>query len=188
MTKYILHGGAAKRPTEANKKFFAEVTKSLLNPVNLLIVCFAKDKNIWDEVFTNIQVTFSAASPDQQIKFTLASDDTKLLTEQIKTTDAIYMLGGNTKMLRDYLAKVENLENLWQDKIVAGTSAGALTLASYWYENDDDSYNQGLGIFPFKLFCHYDAEKSEQLEKLKTYGDNSEVKTIAEEEFFIIEK
>ena len=95
------------------------------------------------------------------------------------------MLGGETRILRDYLAKVEHLENIWKDKTIAGSSAGALALSSYWYENDDDTYNQGLGILPFKLFCHYSEEKSDKLRRLKGYGDDNEVKTIEEEKYFI---
>ena len=42
MTKFILHGGAPSRPSENNKKFFAEMTKFLLEPIKILVVCFAK--------------------------------------------------------------------------------------------------------------------------------------------------
>jgi len=188
MTKYILHGGAAKRETEDNKKFFVEITKNLSDTANLLVVCFAKEKNIWDEVFKNVKLTFSSASPEKQIQFVLASKDTRAFIEQIKTANAIYILGGETRVLRDYLAKVDDLEKLWSGKVIAGSSAGVLALARYWYENDDDTYNKGLGIFPFKLFCHYTKEKSDKLDKLKEYGDDSEVRTIEEEKFLIIER
>lgn len=188
MTKYILHGGAAKKETEDNRKFFIEITKGLPDPVSLLIVCFAKKKDIWDEVFENVKLTFSWALPEKQIEFVLASENTETFIEQIKKANALYMLGGETRVLRDYLAKVDNLEELWSGKVIAGSSAGALALAKYWYENDDDTYNKGLGIFPFKLFCHYTEKKSGKLNGLKEYGDDSEVKTIEEEKYFIIEK
>ena len=187
MTKYILHGGAAKRKTKANQEFFFEITKDLSDPVNVLIICYAMERKVWEEVLEKEKETFSNASPEKVLNWVLASEETDILIEQINKADAIYMHGGNTHILKEYLAKVPDLENLWKDKVVAGSSAGALVLSKYFYENDDNTYSEGLGILDLKTFCHYTAEKSDKLEKLKRFGDDVEVRSIAEEKFFIYE-
>jgi peptidase E len=188
MTKYILHGGASKYDTDDNKKFFREITTSLSDSATILVVCYMMEGKNWDEVLEADKKTFLTVAPDKNLNLILADKETSAFLNQIKETDAIYMHGGNTKVLKEYLDKIPNLENVWKDKVVAGTSAGALVLAKYWYENDDDTYNVGLGIFPFKLFCHYDNTKSDKLEKLKNFGEDIEVRTIAEQKFFIVER
>lgn len=51
MTKFILHGGRTSKPVVSNKRFFREIVKSLKEPVKILMVCFAKEKNEWEESF-----------------------------------------------------------------------------------------------------------------------------------------
>ncbi|MBU1179328.1 Type 1 glutamine amidotransferase-like domain-containing protein [Patescibacteria group bacterium] len=187
-TKYILHGGAARRETEDNKKFFEEITKGLSDSSNVLVVCYAKPKETWSETLEAVKKTISSASPQKVLNFELASDKTSAFIEQIKKADAIYLLGGDSHTLKEYLSHVPNLSELWAGKTVAGSSAGALVLSKYFYENDDDTYNEGLSILPFKTFCHYAEEKSDKLEKLRQFGENIEVRTIPEEKFFIIEQ
>lgn len=188
MTKYILHGGAAKRESEDNNKFFKEIVSNLSDNAKVLVVCAAKDPNVWNEVFEATKKTFSSVSPEKKLRCSLADVDPVIFTKQIQEADALYMLGGTTLKLKEYLAKVPNLEQLWDNKTVAGSSAGALCLTRYWYENDADTYNQGLGILPFKLFCHYTEEQIDKLERLKAFGDSGDTRTLPEEKFIIIEQ
>jgi len=188
MTKYILHGGASKYDTDDNKKFFREIITSLSDSATILVVCYMMEGKNWDEVLEADKKTFLNVAPNKNLNLVLADKQTSAFIGQIKNADAIYMHGGNTHVLKEYLDKIADLKNVWRGKIIAGTSAGALVLGEYYYENDDDTYNVGLGIFPFKLFCHYDNEKSDKLDKLKSFGDDIEVRTIAEQKFFIIEQ
>ena len=189
MTKYILHGGAAGRQSPDNKKFFLEIVNGLSDKVSLLCVLFAREKDNWDKSFEEVKTYFSSASQQKVFSFVLANDKTSALVEQIKQADVIYLRGGNTHWLQEHLAKIPDLINLLNGKVVAGSSAGALVLSEYYYENDDDTYNKGLGILPIKTFCHYAEEKSDKLKKLKEFGENIEtIYTIPEEKFFIIEQ
>lgn len=189
MTKYILHGGATGNKTDDNKNFFFKATDGLSDPVNVLCIYYAKEeKEKWADLFVEDKINFSSASPQKVLNFVMADDKTSAFTEQLKSADVIYLRGGNTHVLQDYLEKVDDLENLWRDKVVAGSSAGALVLSKYYYENDDDTFNKGLGILPIKTFCHYTEEKSDKLEKLKKYGEELKIYAISEGKFFIIEE
>lgn len=188
MTKYILHGGAAKHDTEKNRKFFREILRNLPEKSVILIACFAKKKGVWPETFERIKQSFQLAAPEKRPSFVLADAEPRKLADQIRSCQSVYLPGGNTHWLLEHLSPVPDIEKLWNNKTVAGSSAGALVLTRFWYENDDDTYNQGLGLLPFKLFCHYSEEKQASLEKLKAFGDQSETKTLAEEKYIVINK
>lgn len=190
MTKYILHGGGVSNKTEDNQKFFFEVTKGLSGPVNILCVYYAKEeKEEWPELLVEDKINFSSAAPQKNLNFMMASDEASAFIEQIKAADIIYLRGGNSHVLQSYLEKVEELESLWHGKVIAGSSAGGLVLSKYYYENDDNTFNKGLGILPIKAFCHYTEKKSEKLKQLKEFGENIEtIYAIPEEKFFIIER
>lgn len=200
MTKYILHGGATGNKTENNRKFFFAMTDGLPDPVKVLCVYFAREKESWPELFEQDKINFSSAAPAtpglpggqaaprKVLNLVMADEDTDIFVEQIKKADVIYLRGGDTRALQNGLKKVRGLENLCKGKVVAGASAGALVLAKYYYENDRDIYNQGLGLLPIKAFCHYTEKKVDKLEKLKKYGEELKVYAIPEEKFFVIQR
>jgi peptidase E len=188
MTKYILHGGAWQ-PTVDYKKFFSEIISDLSEGANILCVYFAKEKDMWNENFAEDKMKFSSVSQQKVFKFEMANDKTSAFIEQIKRADLIYIRGGDTHVLQKYLEKIDDLKNLLKDKVVAGSSAGALVLSEYYYENDDNTFNKGLGVLPIKTFCHYTEENSDKLDQLKKFGKNIEqIYTIPEEKFFIIKQ
>jgi len=186
MAKYILHGGNTKNPSESNKKFFKEITRNLKEPVKILIMLFSRDKALWKEIYLAIQKFFTSTSPKKEINFSLATNNIPKLINQIKESDVIYMHGGNTYNLKAVLEKIPNLENLWKNKIVSGLSAGALVLGKYFYENDDETCDQGLGILPYKILVHYNDKKQTIINKLKNYKESLKILTIPEEKFLII--
>lgn len=190
MTKYILHGGEAGRQTPDNKKFFREMAQDLQGTINVLSVLFARDKEIWQEKFEEDKINFSSASPEKVFNFELATDDISLFIDQIKRADIVYLKGGKTQILQNYLVKVPDLGNLFTGKVISGVSAGALVLSKYYYENDYDSFDEGLGILPVKTFTHYHSENdSGKLEQLREFGESLEaVYAIPEEKFFVIER
>ncbi len=186
MTKYILHGGETKKHSKNNKNFFRESVGTAPH-TKILVVLFAREEDLWEEIYSAIQKFFTKYSPEKELEFLLASPKIDELIKQIKNSNVIYMHGGNTHKLKEMLDKIPNLENLWKNKIISGSSAGALVLSKYWYENDDDSYNEGLGILPIKLFCHYKKENNDRLEKLKQFGEPLPTYSLPEEIFFILE-
>ena len=155
MTKYVLHGGSSSRDILNNKEFFREITANLADSATILVVCYAIEHRDWNTVIEADKKIFSRTIPDKDLKFLLADKEINTFLDQIRSADAIYIHGGNSHILKDYLDKIIDLESVWKDKVIAGSSAGALVLGKYFYENDDDTCNEGLGILPFKIFCHY---------------------------------
>ncbi len=189
MTKYILHGGRATQTDRLKQEFFPEILRELSNNLNILIVLFAREPEVWNEKFEEMKKCFSLVDPGKEIDFSLARMETALFVKQIKKADVVYFNGGDSHILQEHLAQVPDLQILLSGKVVAGSSAGALVFSQYYYENDDDTFNTGLGFLPVKIICHYTEEKADTLLKLREFGENIQnVYSLAEGEFVIIEQ
>lgn len=193
MTKYYLHGGKASVNSEENKKFFQQLVEGFDNTVNFVCVYFARDREInkdwnWNIMFEEDMKQISSFCPKTKLNFILASENIDNFSNQLETANVVFLKGGITPSLYKSLKKVSNLEKLFEGKIIAGSSAGALVFAKYYYDGDYDTYNEGLGILPIKMICHWGEQRHSKLEDLKKFGEELEIYTIPEEIFFIFEK
>ncbi|MPN10521.1 hypothetical protein SDC9_157816 [bioreactor metagenome] len=73
------------------------------------------------------------------------------------------------------LKNINKLESLFEGKTIIGSSAGACVLGKYFYDNDYDKLDEGLGIINFKIFCHYDESGLELVKKLDNYKEKLEL-------------
>ncbi len=175
MTKYILHGGHTRIRNEKNKIFFNEITKGLENGANILLIYFAKEKEKHQELYEDDKLNFKDNCGKKELSFILATEENFI--EEIKKANAVYMRGGDTFKLLNFLKKFPEFNKLIKDKVVAGSSAGAYVLAEYFYTHTLDSVEEGLGILPIKVIAHYsDGETHEKIvDKLEKTGKNLEV-------------
>ncbi len=183
MTKFIFHGGATRKPTEGNRKFFAEMAKGLSEPVRILLVYFAREEKEWAELSENDKQNFHNASPTIKMEFSLANSDNFI--DQVKNADVIYVRGGVTPRLQEVLKKFPNLLELLDEKVYGGSSAGMNVLARYFYSFNFNEIREGLGLLPIKTFPHYDDTKHGKLQQLKDYKEDLPTYTIKEGEYFI---
>lgn len=189
MTKYILHGGATRLPSENNNNFFKEIVKDLPNPASILLIYFARDEKDWNDLFSQEEKNFVNADPSKQVYLTLADKNIETLVNDIKNSDAIYIRGGSTPKLIEVMRKINNLAELFKNKTVAGSSAGAYLLAKYWYSKDRDDgkeFGEGLGILPLKVFCHFSQGDESILKRLEQHGENLKIYAIEETKFEVI--
>ena len=191
MTKYVLHGGKIGEITENNKKFFREIFSGFQNKVNFLCIYFARDKKSdldWKNMFEEDKKQISSACPDVKINFILANKKKEVFQKQIKRSKIIFLKGGNTSKLRDYLKEIKNLADLWKGKVIAGTSAGAIVLSKYYYDGDKDTYEKGLGILPIKMIVHWKKQRFGKIDNLKKFGEELKIVTIPEQKYVILDK
>ncbi len=188
MTKFILHGGATSLPSIHNKNFFAEIVKSLPKSARILNVYFAIPKEKWKELLEDDKRKFFNANPDKKLEFSIANQDIDVLIKQISSVDAVYIRGGKEVFLYEIFGKIDNLAELFQGKVVVGSSAGAYVLSKYFYSDSRNKIEKGAGILPVKVLAHWSEDKVDKLEQLKKYKEDLEVYAIPETEFVVIEK
>jgi peptidase E len=188
MTKYILHGGRTRRESAENATFFEEMIRGLPDLITVLLVLFAREKDRWPDVTAYSQQKFLDAAQGRELRFVIAEDDPVVFVQQLQSSDVIYIPGGGSKKLISWLQKIPNLAKLWKGKVIAGSSAGANALSTYYYCNSDDSIDPGLGILPIKTICHYSDQKADKLQQLKEHGEDFPIIALAEEQWTVMEK
>jgi peptidase E len=161
--------------------------------ISFLIVSFARPTEAWDLPEEEI-VKIKTLNQNKIIHFHTASKENFI--KELKVADVVYVRGGNTSKLVAELKKTTDFNDLIQGKVVAGSSAGALALAKYYFSQDEDSISEGLGILPAKMITHfglpnnYNQSFEPELKTLQEYKKEESLKTIAlrETEFVIIEQ
>lgn len=187
MATFILHGGATGVRSENNDKFFQEIAAADGETVRVLIIPFAREREQWPELLQKIKERFYFQSRDKATECSLASEDPAELAEQLRTSNVVYLAGGQTERLQARLEKIVGFKELISGKIVAGSSAGALVLAKYYYDNDTDKIAAGLGLLPIKLITHYVPELETKFMQLDLFQEKLQTYALAETEFLVLQ-
>lgn len=160
--KFILHGGFASTPNEDNDKFFSEILNTEKKNPHILLVYFAKNAEDYEQIKEKDISMFEKNKNGKNLSFEIAREEN--LSNQIRKSDVVYLHGGKTLKLLEILKKVPNLADLFQGKTIAGESAGAYILSTYFYSKSEGGVFEGLGFAPVKTICHYIGVNSEKLD------------------------
>jgi peptidase E len=181
MIKFILHGGKSRIDCENNRKFYQTMFKLDKKEVNFLVVSFSKPKGSRD--FSAELEKIVKLNLHKIINFQPATEEE--FEQQIKEADVIYLRGGDAEPLKKELAALPDLVHLFAGKIVAGSSAGFIVLARYYYDQDYDSILEGLNILPVKAISHYGLPNmycrdfATEIKNLQEYKKEEGLETIA---------
>lgn len=186
MIKYILHGGAAKHINPDNNSFFAEMTKGTKGKTHILLNYFSRQDEEVEQCATRDKQRFLENSQNKELEFEVAIPEK--ITEQLQRADIMWMLGGETAKLVEKMKTIPNLEQLFQGKVIGGSSAGVYVLAKHYWENDNNQLGDGLGLFDWKAYCHYKAEDKDKVLELMNYADNLPVLCLPNYKWFVIFK
>lgn len=187
MTKFVLHGGRDKN--HKLKTDYFEICRILIQGFNkpkILLVYFAKARELWEEKFSEDQTSFSKDVIGRECALEIASTDLKLFEEQIKNCDIIYVPGGSTLPLIESIRPLNNFGQLISGKVYFGSSAGAYLVSKYYYSVDRQRIEEGLGILPIKCFAHWDESQQKSLDELKNFSEELPVILLREGEYKII--
>lgn len=158
MTTFILHGGFTRHKNELNDSFYREFVKDLQDGATILLVYFATDdKEKQKECLAYQSKEMTEASQGKIFKFVVASPHD--LEWQLTRADAVYFQGGDTEKLIAALKRYSNLNKLLEGKVIAGSSAGAYALSTYYYSNDKGGIHDGLGVLPLRTICHHESDR-----------------------------
>lgn len=154
MTKYVLNSGGIRNEPKKAKEYFAEVLKGLGAQPRLLICCFAKPREDWEQAFAGDQRSEflpEGVTPEYKLAYP------ETFEQQVAECDAMYMHGGDDYLLQHWLRKFD-LPKIWNGKVVATNSAGSHALVTHFWTCDWRKTMDGLGILPIKFLAHYKSD------------------------------
>lgn len=169
MTKYILHGGNSKEFNPDNDSFFREMTAGSHGKTLVLLNYFSREETDVIKLAEQDRQRFLQNSENKDLEFEIAEPEK--LTDQLRRVYVMYMRGGETDWLRDRLSQTPQVEQLFKDKVIAGSSAGVYVLSKYYWSNDHSKIGKGLGILDFKAFCHYKPDDTKIVKALLKYKE-----------------
>lgn len=195
MTKYVLNSGGLSSYPEKTKAFFAELVKDQGNEPIVLICLFSRARERWEIDFLSFEENYPPLFPnDVTPKLVMAVPDQ--FEQQVAQADIILLAGGDDHLLTYWLQRFD-IPNMWEGKVVAGSSAGSIFLSTHSWTCDWRECIDGFGIVPVKIIPHFnstygnddprgpiDWEKAK--EELVQYGDTSLPIHIPEEGDFIV--
>jgi peptidase E len=189
MTKFILHGGYTRDKNELNRSFFEEISKDIPDGGTILFVYFAGKDNEIGEKYEEDKENVVTGAHGKSLNVVLAKEEDFI--EQVKQSSAIYIRGGDTAKLLSTLKKYPDFTEAIQGKTIAGSSAGAYVLSTFFFSNDRGRVFEGLGILPIRVLCHYQSTKHQTqgsgLESLEQYPQNLELIVLRDYEWRVFE-
>lgn len=164
-TKVILYGGFnPNQEGDGNASFSKEILREAPEGAKVLIVPFSKEADRVVPTTERVKNELNAQKWQESLIFEVATQDG--FVEQVKLADIVYIQGGSSSKIIEALKRYPNLGELLVGKIVAGDSAGANALSTYFYSPSSDTLTEGLGILPIKMIPHYKEEYAGKLDSV----------------------
>lgn len=183
-SKFLLHGGATDLPTQENILFLKELVAKHNTEKKILFVYLAREEEKWSELEAKDVAKFSSFLNKKLEKsdYTIASGIKHTLSEQIKAADVVFIRGGLTLTLLEYFKQfsVEELKQLFANKTVGASSAGAYIFSKYYYSNSTNTIEEGLGLIPVKIVCHFEESLEDKIINLDQAGEKMPIFKIPE--------
>lgn len=124
----------------------------------------------------------------KKLSFVIATPEDFL--SQVAVADTVYLRGGSTQKLLDVLKTYPNLKEHFKKKTIAGSSAGAYVLSTFYSSHYEDTAAKGLGIVPVRVVTHYESEKmppkAGAIEALKNIANDLPLIILKEGEWKIV--
>lgn len=188
---FLSGGGDLKDSFKLDEKFF-----SLLKPnakILYIPVALERDQAGYEACRDWFSTVISSHSREKDISFTMLLENDEI--PDLNVYDAIYMGGGNTYKLLDYIYKEKLdkklLDFIKKEGIIYGGSAGAMVLGkdirTAEEENDKNYLNYiGLNLIENKsIICHYEENLDSKI-LLLTKRTNSEIIALPEDSGLIV--
>lgn len=187
MIKFFLHGGKLGDNVKENTLFLNELIKgaSTKTPV-ILLVYFARDESEWKDLYKiDVErIKKLESSRNLSPQYIIASKNK--LENEIKSSDIIIIRGGEVEPLIKEFKKIKDLKTILDDKIIAGSSAGAIIFCNDYYNPETKSIIICLKIIGRTIVVHYDESVKNELNKLISQKDKNKLLKLKEYQFEIV--
>ena len=152
MKRLLLMGGRPWVAGLGGQDFVEALFRYHTESVKLAFCIFAQPEDEWDETIKWNSEMFDKFKGDRTIEYkTMTAEN---FEDVSAWADIIYVPGGNVFTLLDKL-KPYYLDKLWDDKVVAGSSAGADLLCAHFVSLQHRKLGDGLGWVPVTCVPHW---------------------------------
>jgi len=159
---FLSGGGDAKDSFELDKKFFALLNNN--SKILYIPIALGRDKIGYEACYDWFSTIISRHSLEKDIDFTMLLEDDNI--PNLNGYNAIYVGGGNTYRLLDYVYRKNFIKNfldfIKSGGIIYGGSAGAIIMGKdirIVEEENDKNYQNFLGLNLLEgksVKCHYE--------------------------------
>jgi peptidase E len=169
-TKFILHGGMTSQDNPHNDSFFTELFKDLKDGDRVLYVAFAREsEEEQNEVYRRDEQAILSHTDKSLI---IEKAELDKFENQIEQSDAVYVTGGTSKILKERLLTCPSFGKSLKGKVYAGSSAGANVISKYHTSYASDELQEGLGILPICVMAHFGNPEFNAAEERKSLFDD----------------
>jgi peptidase E len=176
MTTFYLGGGYNERsPDVEYHKLLAGYANKKVLYLGFANPDLKRRREKMEELFENASKYTLA-----KISYDISSESTDLLSQELSIHDVWVIGGGIARYYVDVFGQIPNVLKLLKEKVIFGSSAGAVMWGHHYYETDEDKFARGLGILPYNMLVHFDDTKKGLDEKLKVDYPNYPVLELPE--------
>ena len=154
MKRCILMGGRPWLATDGGKRQVEVLLRSFPRRAHLAFCLLAQDESDWAETRrVNIEMIDRFAGAVRVIYQTMTTDN---IAEASAWADIIYIVGGSPpKLLQELSAARLDLAELWDGKVIAGSSAGMDVLCAHFSYLQTREILAGLGWIKASCIPHW---------------------------------
>jgi peptidase E len=156
MKRLILMGGRPWLATDEGERFANTLFRYFPKEVKLAFCIFAQPESDWEETRVwNINL-FNRFKGKRTIDYQTVTPEN--FAEVSNWADIIYVPGGEPFQLLEKIKAAGDIATLWDNKVIAGSSAGADLFCKGFTYLQDKTFGQGLGWVPACCIPHWRAE------------------------------
>ncbi len=152
MKRLILIGGHPGKADHDNALTYALRTHPAIE-IKVAFCNFARTDTRWDDTDKDSTEMFNRFGGDKKLIYKTISQEN--FREVSTWADVIYMPGGDPAALKSELDKFPGLAELWDGKIIAGSSAGADVMCASFVFLQDKSIGNGYGWVQATCIPHW---------------------------------
>jgi len=153
MKRLVLMGGRPWLAADGGAACAAALFRYAGKSPKLAFCIFAQPESDWHATEQANTAILNANSGGRHVTYRTMTPQN--VTEVSNWADIIYVPGGNSHVLKEKLASIPGLAALWDGKLVAGSSAGAVTLCERYIYLQDKTFGQGLGWVKASCIPHW---------------------------------
>jgi peptidase E len=153
MKRLILMGGRPWFAQDGGKKFVDVLFRYFPKEVKLAFCIFAQPESDWQETTKVNTEMFNKFGGKRTILYQTMT--AKNFAEVSAWADIVYLPGGDTYVLKEKIQACGDIATLWDDKVVAGSSAGADLFCEGFAFLQDKTFGRGLGWVKASCIPHW---------------------------------